>query len=79
MLLDLAIQISKRRIKAFPCPHISVPKIKSLEVVEDSTVAVARARQVLSIEQSIEIVFVGKMLFFCISKTVISSSISLLP
>lgn len=63
MLLDLAMRISKTRIKAFPCPHIGVPKIKSLEVVKDSTVALAMARQVLSIEQLIEMVFAGKMLF----------------
>lgn len=56
MLLDVAIQISNTRIKAFTCPHISIPKIKSLEVMEDSTVAVARARQVLSIEQLMEMV-----------------------
>lgn len=61
--MDLAIQISKTRIKAFACFHSSVPKIKSLAVVEGSTVAVARARQVLSIEQLMEMVFVGKMLF----------------
>lgn len=63
MLLVLAIQISKTGIKAFPCPHISVPKTKSLEVVKDSTVAVARAKQMLSTEQLIEIVFVDKMVF----------------
>lgn len=63
MLLDLAIQISKRKIKAFPCLRISVPKIKSLEVVEDSPVAIARARWVLSIEQLVEKLFVGKTLF----------------
>ena len=63
MLVDLAIQIRKRRIKAFPCPPISVPNKKSLEVVEDSAVTVARPRQVLSIEWLIEMVFVGKTLF----------------
>lgn len=63
VFLDLAIQISKIGIKAFSCPHISVPKTKSLEVVKDLTVAIARAKQVLSTEQLIEIVFVDKLVF----------------